>query len=104
MVIYIHVAGLSRNEPEVLSFFYDYSTIIHLKDAPRRIGAKMESVTKNAESAEKIMEKYGFFLKKMGTGCIVIDSDVVYPEYDVRKVPGSGSSGTPFFLLFVDTN
>jgi hypothetical protein len=50
------------------------------------------------------MEKYGIFLKKTGTGCIVIDSDVVYPEYDVRKVPGSGSSGTPFFLLFVDTN
>jgi hypothetical protein len=64
----------------------------------------MGRLTKKAEPAEKFAEKYGFFLKKAGTGCIVIDSDVVYPEYDVRKVPGSGSSGTPFFRLFVDTN
>jgi len=60
------MAGLSRNEPEVLSFFYDYSTIIHLKDAPRRIGAKMESVTKNAESAEKNHGKIRIFLEKNG--------------------------------------
>lgn len=46
--------------------------------------------------AEKNAEKSGNDLKKREKGCIVIDSDVVYPEYDVRKVPGSGSSGTPF--------
>ena len=46
---------------------------------------------------ENFTENIGFFLKKREKGCIVNDSDVVYPEYDVRKVPGSGSSGTPFF-------
>ena len=53
---------------------------------------------------EKNTEKTGNDLKKRETGGILIDSDVVYPEYDVRKVLESGSSGTPLFLLFVDTN
>ena len=46
---------------------------------------------------EKFAEKSGNDLKKRERGGILIDSDVVYPEYDVRKVPESGSSGAPFF-------
>jgi hypothetical protein len=59
---------------------------------------------RKGSGSEKFGKKYGICLKKRGTGSIVIDSDVVYPEYDVRKVLESGSSGTPLFLLFVDTN
>ncbi|MBR3687731.1 MAG: hypothetical protein IKL85_01525, partial [Lentisphaeria bacterium] len=59
---------------------------------------------KAGSDEEKFAEKSGNDLKKRETGSILIDSDVVYPEYDVRKVPGSGSSGTPFFRLLFDTN
>jgi hypothetical protein len=59
---------------------------------------------RKGSGSEKFGKKYGICLKKRGTGSIVIDSDVVYPEYDVRKVPGSGSSGTPFFRTFVTAN
>ena len=59
---------------------------------------------KAGSDEEKFAEKSGKKKKKREIGSILIDSDVVYPEYDVRKVPGSGSSGTPLFLLFVDTN
>ena len=48
---------------------------------------------------EKSVKNAGSALKKREMGCIVIDSDVVYPEYDVRKVSESGSSGAPFFDL-----
>jgi hypothetical protein len=71
-----------------LSFFYDSSE----KDG--KLDKRQKKITQNKESGLKKGENRG----------ILNDSDVVYPEYDVRKVPGSGSSGTPFFRLFVDTN
>ena len=50
------------------------------------------------QKSGKIREKAEKNLKKTGNGCIVNDSDVVYPEYDVRKALESGSSGAPFSL------
>jgi len=50
------------------------------------------------QKSGKIREKAEKNLKKTENGCIVNDSDVVYPEYDVRKALESGSSGAPFSL------
>ena len=54
-----------------------------------------------SQKSGKIREKAEKNLKKTGNGCIVNDSDVVYPEYDVRKALESGSSGAPFSLLLL---
>ena len=69
-----------------------------------RIFSKEATVKRSVLGFHFSVEKKGFFRKKTGpglkkteTGGILIDSDVVYPEYDVRKVLESGSSGTPFF-------
>ena len=56
------------------------------------------------QKSGKIREKAEKNLKKTGNGCIVNDSDVVYPEYDVRKALESGSSGAPFSLRLFTTN
>jgi hypothetical protein len=63
-----------------------------------------ERLGKRAKAGRNLCKKKESGLKKRATHGILNDSDVVYPEYDVRKVLESGSSGTPFFRPFVDTN